>query len=195
MFGVIDMFTMDGGATYDTAPSEDGGTDIFVMVPDDWTWHACRALGIEFGDWDIAGDEQHALVQWLEDRQSAIEDVYAERYNGDFGGDEWGYDYLSFAVHLDDPNPSEEAIVTAIWPTVAKFLNESDPGTFGAEYIGRLVEDRYRDRIKERLEHLRDEIRAERIGYGEIAELQALVEYIEPGDVELLAWAGVEEGE
>ncbi len=47
--------------------------------------------------------------------------------------------------------------------------------------------------IKERLEYLRGEIRAERISYGEIAELQSLADHIEPGDVELLQWAGVPE--
>ena len=46
---------------------------------------------------------------------------------------------------------------------------------------------------KERLEYLRGEIRAERISYGEIAELQSLAEHIDPGDVELLEWAGVPE--
>lgn len=45
----------------------------------------------------------------------------------------------------------------------------------------------------ERLEHLRGEIEAERISYGEIAELQSLAEFIEPGDVLLLEWAGVPE--
>jgi hypothetical protein len=47
--------------------------------------------------------------------------------------------------------------------------------------------------IRARLEHLRTEIRAERISYGEIAELESLAEYIEPGDVELLEAAGVPE--
>jgi hypothetical protein len=44
-----------------------------------------------------------------------------------------------------------------------------------------------------RLEELRTELRAERISYGELFELQNLVEYIEPGDVELLEAAGVPE--
>ncbi len=48
-------------------------------------------------------------------------------------------------------------------------------------------------RIVARLEELRAEIRAERISYGEIAELESLAEHIEPGDVELLEWAGVPE--
>jgi hypothetical protein len=47
--------------------------------------------------------------------------------------------------------------------------------------------------IKKRLEYLRKEIKAERISYGEIAELQSLAAYIDSNDVELLQWAGVEE--
>ena len=47
--------------------------------------------------------------------------------------------------------------------------------------------------IKARLEYLRGEIKAERISYGEIAELQSLAKYIDKGDVLLLEWAGVKE--
>lgn len=48
---------------------------------------------------------------------------------------------------------------------------------------------------KKRLEYLRGEIEAERISYGEIAELQGLVKFIEPGDVLLQEWAGVPENQ
>ena len=47
--------------------------------------------------------------------------------------------------------------------------------------------------IKERLECLRQELRAERISWGELAELQSLAPHIEAGDVELLEAAGVPE--
>lgn len=47
--------------------------------------------------------------------------------------------------------------------------------------------------MTDRLEYLRGEIEAERISWGEIAELQSLAAYIEPGDVVLLEWAGVPE--
>lgn len=47
--------------------------------------------------------------------------------------------------------------------------------------------------ITDRLEYLRGEIRAERISYGEIAELQDLAEHISADDVELLEWAGAPE--
>jgi hypothetical protein len=46
---------------------------------------------------------------------------------------------------------------------------------------------------KRRLEYLRHELRAERISYGELNELQSLIGYIEPDDVELLEAAGVPE--
>ena len=49
--------------------------------------------------------------------------------------------------------------------------------------------------IKARLEYFRGEIEAERISYGEIAELASLAEYIEADDVVLLEWAGVPEFE
>ena len=48
---------------------------------------------------------------------------------------------------------------------------------------------------KKRLEELRIELRAERISYGELAELQALAPFIDKGDVELLGAAGVPEGQ
>jgi hypothetical protein len=48
--------------------------------------------------------------------------------------------------------------------------------------------------IKDRLEYLRGEIEAERISYGEIAELQDLAKFIEPGDTLLVQWAGIPEG-
>lgn len=49
--------------------------------------------------------------------------------------------------------------------------------------------------IQVRLEYLRGEIEAERISYGELAELQDLAKYIEPGDVLLLESAGVPENQ
>lgn len=47
--------------------------------------------------------------------------------------------------------------------------------------------------ITNRLEYLRTELRKERISYGELAELQSLIPYIDKSDVELLEAAGVPE--
>jgi hypothetical protein len=51
------------------------------------------------------------------------------------------------------------------------------------------------DVVRERLEELRTALRAERISYGDLAELQGLAGYIEAGDTELLEAAGVPEFE
>jgi hypothetical protein len=48
-------------------------------------------------------------------------------------------------------------------------------------------------KAKKRLEKLRKELRAERISWGEIAELESLKDYIDKNDVELLEAAGVPE--
>lgn len=48
-------------------------------------------------------------------------------------------------------------------------------------------------RAADRLEYLRKELRAERISYDELHELQSLVAFIKPDDVELLEAAGVPE--
>ncbi len=47
--------------------------------------------------------------------------------------------------------------------------------------------------IKKRLEYLCNEIKKEQISYGEISELQSLVQYIDKDDVLLLEWTGVQE--
>lgn len=47
---------------------------------------------------------------------------------------------------------------------------------------------------KQRLEYLRGELRAERLSYDEVHELQSLAPHIDSGDVELLEAAGVPEG-
>lgn len=49
------------------------------------------------------------------------------------------------------------------------------------------------EEVKQRLEYIRGELRAERISYGELFELQLLAKHIDPSDVELLEAAGVEE--
>jgi hypothetical protein len=57
------------------------------------------------------------------------------------------------------------------------------------------ISNRTKLSIKKRLEYLRQELRAERISYGELDELQSLASHIDPEDVELLESAGVSEFE
>lgn len=43
------------------------------------------------------------------------------------------------------------------------------------------------------LNYIRGEIEAEQVSYGEIAQLQALADHINPTDTLLLEWAGIKE--
>lgn len=77
--------------------------------------------------------------------------------------------------------------------TVPEFANVARPAGEDGGYS--IADDRkvYPVSDAEYLEYLRGEIRAERISYGELADLQDMAELIDPGDVELLEWAGVPE--
>lgn len=50
-----------------------------------------------------------------------------------------------------------------------------------------------KEQAEKRLEEIRAEIRKESISYGELVELQALKNFIEPEDIELREAAGIPE--
>lgn len=83
-------------------------------------------------------------------------------------------------------------------PPLAALLHErlDDGGTYTdreCSNCGALTYLESVDQTKRRLEYLRACLRAESMSYGELAELQGLAPFIEPGDVELLEAAGVPE--
>lgn len=86
-------------------------------------------------------------------------------------------DGKSLVVHVTD----EGVILDAI------------QGGFVISTHGMTADEWWEQLIKWRLEALRQVLRDECMSYGEMAELQSLAEYIEPGDVELLEPAGVPE--
>lgn len=81
-----------------------------------------------------------------------------------------------------------EPVLTPVLPCIGhaveseKFIETSEPSLFNDI-----------DFKKERLEEIREELVNESISYGELVELEELVEYIEEGDVQLLEAAGVPE--
>lgn len=52
-----------------------------------------------------------------------------------------------------------------------------------------------KDNIAKRLEYLREQIRPEKISYGEIVELQSLAEFVPKSDIELMEWIKLKEEE
>lgn len=92
-----------------------------------------------------------------------------------------------------------------VWRVIDRKLMEKSPFPNQYHYIGFTVATRAAakriidqwveasDIIKARLEYLRGEIKDKHISYEEIAELQSLAEHIEPDDMLLREWAGLEE--
>jgi hypothetical protein len=89
------------------------------------------------------------------------------------------YPYTPTAEEQAGPAESEGYCTVCRQPT-----DEAGPGRLCAWH---------RQEPAGRLEYLRQQIQAESISYGEIAELQGLADHIDPADTELLQWAGVEE--
>ena len=74
-------------------------------------------------------------------------------------------------------------------------FEECDASTMQMDGFEQNTCDKCWEKIQAKLEYFRGEIEAERMSYGELAELASLAEYIEAGDVLLLEWAGVSEHE
>lgn len=92
---------------------------------------------------------------------------------------------VTWSIDVDDTDDPREAAAQAL-------AIMQDPGSTAVVFDvdGTTVDLE----VTARLEELRAAIRAERISWGELAELQELAQFIEDGDVELLEWAGVPEG-
>ncbi len=147
-------------------------------------------------------DWQGEAIDWV--RSQLVADV--ELYSAWLSGQVYGFRVLD-----DDGEEVDDGSCWGFLPNVG----ELPPGDDGLEYIrqearwdaeaersSRLARAEARQlgwalaRVaRPRLEYLRGELRAERISYGELAELQGLAAHIEPGDVELLEAAGVPEFE
>ena len=148
------------------------------MLPDDWRYQCIRAALGHIAD---GADE--------DDGGPEFADSYVDVYTG--SRLEW------LASHLSRPGYCDEAQDEGLAGENADVVTLAGLGQYmeASEVYG-LVADALRERldwIETRLEELREELRAEGISYGELAELQGLAPYIAPGDVELLEAAGVPE--
>jgi hypothetical protein len=89
-------------------------------------------------------DEEPELTQ---EAMNAVEAVFSEQYSGiDIYGCSDGY--LRFEVAVFEGRgdfPIDALDEGTLWPIIAQIANESDPGTFGSEYIWNTVAKLARD--------------------------------------------------
>ena len=92
----------------------------------------------------------------------------------------------AFTIYNRKDQPVKIVMAETIIEADLTQVNEDD-------YIDLVLMESTTEQIESRLEYLRGELRGECISYEEVVELESLIPYIDPSDVELLEAAGVEE--
>lgn len=92
------------------------------------------------------GDERiEAAERYLDERETLVRDFFAARYPGTaiYTDDDWGSARMTVSDELD-PNASTEDLGDLVHRRMAQIHNETDPGTYGAENVWRLLDEHLR---------------------------------------------------
>jgi hypothetical protein len=104
---------------------------------------ASKTLNIRglFDEKDFAADG--GLDTYLERHDAQIEDFIRERYDADLDNQDWEEVTVECGTTLQDGPLTERGIADAAWNStkITALHNESDPGTFGSEFLGRLIRE------------------------------------------------------
>ncbi|WP_411373271.1 hypothetical protein ACLH0K_08825 [Arthrobacter sp. MPF02] len=94
-----------------------------------------------FDEKDLAADG--GIDAFLDRHGAQIEDYLRSRYDADLDSEDWEEVRIDCSTLLPDAPLTEGGIVDAAWvgTKVTALHNESDPGTFGYEYLGRLLRE------------------------------------------------------
>lgn len=81
---------------------------------------------------------------YLERHTAQIEDFLRERYEADLENTDWEEVAVECSASLPDALLTEGALVDAAWndTRIVALHNESDPGTFGSDSLGRLLREK-----------------------------------------------------
>lgn len=106
---------------------------------------ASKALNIRglFEGQVPAGD----LDAYLDRHDAQIEDYIRERYDADLDNQDWESVTVECGTTIPDGPLTERGVADTAWngTKITALHNESDPGTFGSEYLGRLLREQISD--------------------------------------------------
>lgn len=144
-------------SSVDARPNDEDGdgtsVHIDVNVTENFLWDA----DLRFGD-DTAEDgdtrtPQERYEAWLDKHEETVKDVYSEWFNADvYVNDSWEYADVSIRTTLPRERTTPSLIIEDVYPALAKFKNETDPGTFGSPYV--------MDEVRRRVEAAENELAA-----------------------------------
>jgi hypothetical protein len=80
---------------------------------------------------------------YLERHGAQIEDFIRDRYDADLENQDWEEVTVECSTSLPDGPLTESIVANAAWDgtKITALHNESDPGTFGSEFVGRLIRE------------------------------------------------------
>jgi hypothetical protein len=80
---------------------------------------------------------------YLERHGAQIEDFIRDRYDADLENQDWEEVAVECSTSLPDGPLTETGLADAAWngTKITALHNESDPGTFGSEFLGRLIRE------------------------------------------------------
>jgi hypothetical protein len=145
-----------GGNVVDEAP-EPGKVEVALQYvePLAFAWEHYSETYPELFDTENDDDDE-ARGRWIAaDAEAALRRVVAQRYGvemevdgGDagYGGDDPHVTFLWWVTLPETASP--EDVGEAAWDVAARLTSELDPGTFGAEYLFRLVADEMKKESK-----------------------------------------------
>lgn len=151
---------------------ETGGRHIDIDVRENFLWNAESRCPDEDYDDDSdldPDDDRPAAVQrydaWLTQNQDVVEEVYQEWFNADIDvPDTWETATVSLRTTVPYERFTESLVMEDTYPLLAKWTNESDPGSFGSLYVMNEVERRVEERERESAQEMEFEQRILREG-------------------------------
>lgn len=118
--------------------NDDGSRDVTVDVLNNFLWDA----ELHFSDESDGIDPDDGLTPaeryeaWLNEHSGTVEEVFRERFNADIDVTEtWENATVSLGVNVPYERFTERLVTEDCWNAMSKFLNETDPGTYGSTYV------------------------------------------------------------
>lgn len=107
---------------------------------------------------------------YLNDNYQHVDSFFRERYNAEVGGSEWDNTSITMEKTVPADTLTESRLVEHAYNINAKFVNESDPGTYGSEYYVPKMKEHIEQKHEEERQYHRDRYNARPVSADQMNE-------------------------
>jgi hypothetical protein len=131
----------DFQVSYIEARRDDEGGDgtevhIDVNVTENFLWDADHRFGDDTAEDGDTRTPQERYEAWLDEHEATVKEVFLETFNADVHvNDSWEHADVSIRATLPRERTTPSLIIEDIYPKLAKYKNENDPGTWNSPYV------------------------------------------------------------